>query len=54
MANNFALLQAKMPPASRARAEAKAQAMIREMALDERSPRRWGSVPSEVMQHIYA
>jgi DNA-binding XRE family transcriptional regulator len=35
MAKNFNLLQAKMTPESRARSEAKAQAMIGEMALDE-------------------
>jgi transcriptional regulator with XRE-family HTH domain len=35
MAKNFKLLQAKMTPESRVRSEAKAQAMIREMALDE-------------------
>lgn len=35
MAKNFKLLQAKMTPESRARSEAKAQEMIREMALDE-------------------
>jgi len=35
MAKNFKLLQAKMSPGAHARAEAKADKMIREMALDE-------------------
>jgi transcriptional regulator with XRE-family HTH domain len=35
MAKNFTLLQAKMTPESRARSKAKAEVMIREMALDE-------------------
>jgi len=35
MAKNFKLLQAKMSPEARARSEAKAEQMIREMALDE-------------------
>jgi hypothetical protein len=35
MAKNFKDLQAKMSPESRARSEAKAQQMIKEMALDE-------------------
>ena len=35
MAKNFRKLQAKMPSASRARSEAKAQKLIEEMALDE-------------------
>lgn len=35
MAKNFKLLQAKMTPESRARSKAKAQEMIRAMALDE-------------------
>lgn len=35
MAKNFKLLQAKMPPKARRRSEAKANRMIREMALDE-------------------
>jgi len=35
MAKNFKLLQAKMLPRARARSEAKAQAMIQEMPLDE-------------------
>ena len=35
MAKNFKLLQAKMSPEAHARAEAKADKMIREMALDE-------------------
>jgi transcriptional regulator with XRE-family HTH domain len=35
MVNNFKELQAKMPPKSRKRSEAKAERMIREMALDE-------------------
>ena len=35
MAKNFKLLQAKMSPAARARSEAKAGKMIKEMALDE-------------------
>ena len=35
MAKNFKLLQAKMPPEVHARAEAEADAIIREMALDE-------------------
>ncbi len=35
MAKNFKALQAKMPPAARARSEAKAQRMIQDMALDE-------------------
>ena len=35
MARNFKLLQAKMSPKARRRSEAKANRMIREMALDE-------------------
>jgi transcriptional regulator with XRE-family HTH domain len=35
MARNFKLLQAKMSPKARRRSEAKADRMIREMALDE-------------------
>ena len=35
MAKSFKKLQAKMPPAARARSEAKARKMIEEMALDE-------------------
>ena len=35
MAKNFKELQAKMSPAARSRSEAKAERMIREMALDE-------------------
>ena len=35
MAKDFKELQAKMSPAARARSEAKAERMIREMALDE-------------------
>jgi transcriptional regulator with XRE-family HTH domain len=35
MAKNFKELQARMSPAARARSEAKAKRMIREMALDE-------------------
>ena len=35
MAKNFKELQAKMSPEARARSEAKAEGMIREMALDE-------------------
>jgi len=35
MAKSFKKLQGKMSPASRARSEAKAQKMIKEMALDE-------------------
>ncbi len=35
MDKNFKELQAKMSPEARARAEAKAEGMIREMALDE-------------------
>jgi DNA-binding Xre family transcriptional regulator len=35
MAKNFKELQAKMPPERRARSEAKAKHMIKEMALDE-------------------
>lgn len=35
MAKNFKELQAGMSPAARARSEAKAEKMIREMALDE-------------------
>jgi transcriptional regulator with XRE-family HTH domain len=35
MAKNFRQLQAKMSPQSRRRSEAKAERMIREMALDE-------------------
>jgi len=35
MAKNFKLLQEKMSPGAHARAEAKADKMIREMALDE-------------------
>jgi hypothetical protein len=35
MAKNFRLLQAKMSPKARRRSEAKANRMIREMALDE-------------------
>ena len=35
MAKNFKELQARMSPAARVRSEAKAERMIREMALDE-------------------
>ena len=35
MAKNFKELEAKMSPAARARAEAKAERMLNEMALDE-------------------
>jgi predicted transcriptional regulator len=35
MAKNFRLLQAKMSPKARRRSEAKANRMVREMALDE-------------------
>jgi len=35
MAKNFRLLEAKMSPEARARSEAKANAMIKDMALDE-------------------
>jgi transcriptional regulator with XRE-family HTH domain len=35
MAKNFRLLEAKMSPEARARAQAKADELIREMALDE-------------------
>jgi predicted transcriptional regulator len=35
MAKNFKALQAKMAPAARGRAEAKAEAMLRSMSLDE-------------------
>jgi predicted transcriptional regulator len=35
MAKNFRELEAKMPPAARARAEAKAERMLNDMALDE-------------------
>jgi predicted transcriptional regulator len=35
MAKNFKALQAKMPPGARLRAEAKADAMLRSMSLDE-------------------
>ena len=35
MTRNFRELQHKMPPASRARSEARANAMLKDMALDE-------------------
>jgi DNA-binding Xre family transcriptional regulator len=35
MTRNFRELQQKMPPASRARSEARASAMLKDMALDE-------------------
>ncbi len=35
MAKNFRELEAKMPPAARARAQAKAERMLNDMALDE-------------------
>jgi DNA-binding Xre family transcriptional regulator len=35
MTRNFRELQQKMPPASRARSEARANAMLKDMALDE-------------------
>jgi transcriptional regulator with XRE-family HTH domain len=35
MTKNFRVLEAKMPPASRARAKAKARKMLAEMPLDE-------------------
>ena len=35
MAKNFKALQAKMPPEAHRRAEAKAEAMLRSMSLDE-------------------
>jgi predicted HicB family RNase H-like nuclease len=35
MAKNFKTLQARMPPEAHRRAEAKAEAMLRSMSLDE-------------------